>query len=279
MKLSVLVDNNTLIDHYFLGEPAASFYIEDEGEKILFDTGYSDAFLRNGIKMGVDFRDLDYLVISHSHLDHTWGMDALVRLLAEEMFEGRIPDIPVFVAHPEVFPTRTVFGFPQIGMNMSRDRVEDFFPVKISSEPVKLTDRLWFLGEIPRNNDFEGLEPIGEMRGGEKDGQPDFMMDDSALVWEGPDGLVIISGCSHSGICNITDYSMKVTGTERIADIIGGFHLQDPSEERLRKTGEYFRQVKPAVMHPSHCTDLKSKIFLASFCRVEETGSGHVLTY
>ena len=47
MKLTVLVDNYTYIDMYYLGEPALSFYLEDEEEKILFDTGYSDAFLKN----------------------------------------------------------------------------------------------------------------------------------------------------------------------------------------------------------------------------------------
>jgi 7,8-dihydropterin-6-yl-methyl-4-(beta-D-ribofuranosyl)aminobenzene 5'-phosphate synthase len=42
MHLTVLVDNNTYIDEYYLAEPALSFYIEDDNTKILFDTGYSD---------------------------------------------------------------------------------------------------------------------------------------------------------------------------------------------------------------------------------------------
>lgn len=49
MKLTVLVDNNTFIDRYFLGEPAVSYYIEDEDDKILFDTGYSDVFISNAV--------------------------------------------------------------------------------------------------------------------------------------------------------------------------------------------------------------------------------------
>lgn len=47
MKLTVLIDNNTYIDEYYIGEPALSYYIEDENERLLFDTGYSDAFIRN----------------------------------------------------------------------------------------------------------------------------------------------------------------------------------------------------------------------------------------
>ena len=89
MKLKVLVDNNTLIDRYFLAEPGVSFYIEDGDTKILFDTGYSDIFLTNGEKMGINFFDIDYLAISHSHLDHTWGLEPYIKRLGEEIMEER----------------------------------------------------------------------------------------------------------------------------------------------------------------------------------------------
>ena len=54
MKLTVLVDNNTFIDEYYLGEPAVSYYIEDEDTKILFDTGYSDILIKNAKNMNID---------------------------------------------------------------------------------------------------------------------------------------------------------------------------------------------------------------------------------
>ena len=61
MKLTVLIDNNTLIDRYFLGEPGVSYLIEDEGKKILFDVGYSNAFIINAQKMAASLLDLDLL--------------------------------------------------------------------------------------------------------------------------------------------------------------------------------------------------------------------------
>lgn len=47
MKLTILVDNNTYIDKYYYGEPAVSYYIETEDNRVLFDTGYSDVILKN----------------------------------------------------------------------------------------------------------------------------------------------------------------------------------------------------------------------------------------
>ena len=71
MKLTVLEDNNTYIDMYYLGEPAVSYYIEDGNDRILFDVGYSDAFMINAKKMGIDLDKVNKLVISHGHDDHT----------------------------------------------------------------------------------------------------------------------------------------------------------------------------------------------------------------
>ena len=67
MKLTVLVDNNTLTDHYFLGEPGVSYYIEIEDRKVLFDCGYSDIFIKNAVRMGIDLLDIDTVVLSHGH--------------------------------------------------------------------------------------------------------------------------------------------------------------------------------------------------------------------
>ena len=78
MKLKVLEDNNTFIDMYYLGEQAVSYYIEDGEDKILFDAGYSDAYLKNAKKMNVDIDSINKVVISHGHDDHTRGLKYLL---------------------------------------------------------------------------------------------------------------------------------------------------------------------------------------------------------
>ena len=278
MKLTVLIDNNTLIDRYFLGEPGVSYLIEDEGKKVLFDVGYSDAFITNARKLSLDLLDVDFVVLSHGHLDHTWGLIPLIRLYTEGMIEKLRVKKPTLVTHPLTLSSRTFADLPEIGFLLSEDKLSGYFDVELSREPVNLTERLVFLGEIERTNEFEAKNPIGRTldSGVEKD---DFVVDDSALAYKSSAGLVIITGCSHPGICNIVEHARKVCNDERVVDVVGGFHLLDPSEEQLEGTIEYMESLCPGSVHACHCTDLNSKIALSRVVDLKEVGVGITLKY
>ena len=91
--------------------------------------------------------------------------------------------------------------------------------------------------------------------------------------------MVVITGCSHSGICNIVEYAKKMCGDERVIDIIGGLHLLDPSHEQLEGTIRYLTAVNPEMVHACHCTDLMSKIALSRSLNLKEVGVGLILEY
>ena len=95
MKLTVLVDNNTFIDKYYYGEPAVSYYIEAGDKRLLFDAGYSDIFLQNAEKMGIDLSKLTHIVLSHGHNDHSNGLQFLTERVGIAGVE--------LIAHPDCF--------------------------------------------------------------------------------------------------------------------------------------------------------------------------------
>ncbi len=276
MKLKVLADNNTIIDRYFLGEPGLSFLIEADGEKILFDMGYSDVFIKNAFKMGETLRDIDKVVFSHGHVDHTWGLDPYIRLMNEWTIENISFKKPLLVAHEDVFLSRRFQQITEIGSLISMEKCARHFDIALTNEPFKLTENLWYLGEIERKHDFEGKLAIGEVF---KNGkwEMDKILDDTAMAYVTDKGLVVITGCSHAGICNIVEKAKRVTGENRIIDVIGGFHLMDPESPQITETGKYFKKNGIGKIHACHCTCLEAKIKLAEYTKVEAVGSGLII--
>jgi len=263
MKLRVLVDNNTFTDHYFSGEPALSYYLEIDDKKILFDAGYSDAFLNNAALMNIDLSLISHLVISHGHNDHTNGL----KHLAADFNPGSIE----FIAHPLCFQPKYDHN-QYIGAPFSEKEISRRFQYRPSAQPLNISDNCLFLGEIPSLNDFETRRAIGRtlIEGEEAD---DLLSDDSALVCTTAEGLFIITGCSHSGLCNIVEYARQICRNNKIAGIIGGFHLFE-TDARLRRTIEYLTAVAAQRLYPGHCVSLKVKAEMMKHLNVGEVGVG-----
>lgn len=268
MKLHILMDNHTEIDVYYLGEPAVSYWMETEGKCFLFDTGYSDAFLQNAAGMGIAAEQTEAVLLSHSHNDHTGG---LVHLMQRDF-----PKKPQLIAHPDALLPHEWNGM-DIGSPVSAADLAEKFTLRLQKDPLWLTERLVWLGEIPHTVPFEPAYVIGTV---EKDGekQADRIADDTALAYLGEDGLVIITGCSHAGICNIIAYAKKITGVERIQAVLGGFHLFDV-DERTQKTIAYLQKENIPELYPCHCTSFRVRAALHEKSTVTEVAVGTVLEW
>lgn len=262
MKLKVLEDNNTLIDMYYLGEPATSYYIEDGNDKILFDTGYSDAFMKNAVKLGINLDMINKVVISHGHNDHTGGL----KYFFEEKKSIEL------ISHPESFNYKEDTAGLYIGTSLRKEQLSRVCNLNLSRYPIKISRNITYLGEIPIFNKFETRYVIGKtiINGNKVD---DKVEEDSAIVYNSADGLFVITGCSHSGICNIIEYAKKVCNDNRILGVIGGFHLFE-NNDRLRKTIDYFKNNDIGLLYPCHCVSLEAKVEIARYMKIYEVGVG-----
>ena len=262
MKLTILSDNNTLIDQYLLGEPGFSCLIEDGDRRFLLDTGYFGIFAQNAEALGLSWRDVDAVILSHCHDDHTKGLSAFFT-------EGPRPRL---VAHPTLFRRVTSRGL-MIGCPYPRAQAERYFDLCLTAEPLALTENLFYLGQIPRIFS-EQQDPA--LRQGE-DG-PDLTLDDTALAYRGKEGVYVITGCSHSGIGNIIERAKEVTGQSRVLGVIGGFHLRQ-LDDRSRGIIAYLRREDIPRLYPCHCTALAVKVAMGNEMHIEEAGVGTCLTW
>lgn len=260
MNLIVLTENTA--GGKLLAEHGLSYLIEIDGEKILFDTGHSDVFLRNAKTVGIDIQnEVKTVVLSHGHWDHGNGL--------------RFLENKNLITHPVAFSKRyRKTDHSPVGLSLTKDEIQKKFTLSETINHYQISTNLFFLGEIPRLNDFESQTTAFEFENGEDD----FVLDDSALATVVHDELVVITGCSHSGICNICEQAKIVTGISKIKAVIGGFHLKYRNRQTIETIG-YFKRNKVEILYPSHCTELPALAAFYDEFRIEQVKTGMALEF
>ena len=229
---------------------------------LLFDFGFSEhGAAYNADALGLDLSIVEAMVLSHGHMDHFGGFEQLAERVGKKGIE--------LVVHPTAFRTSRFIKVSEeikIGLPaLKRERFENAgISVVESREPrILLDDSVLFLGEIPRQTEFEkGFPRMYYNEDGETKWDP--IEDDSAIVANVKrKGLVILSGCAHSGIINTVKYARELSGVDSVFVVMGGFHLTGADfEPIIEPTTEALKRFNPQYVVPTHCTGRKAVIHL-----------------
>jgi 7,8-dihydropterin-6-yl-methyl-4-(beta-D-ribofuranosyl)aminobenzene 5'-phosphate synthase len=227
---------------------------EGQNRSMLFDFGFSDhssAF--NADTLNADLKSVEVMALSHGHIDHTGGL----MKMAEKVGKKGIK----LVLHPAAFrDDRFIKITDDIKITLlpfSREKADDAgIELVESTDPYGLMgDSVYFLGEIPRMADFEkGAPNFRYVEKGEE--KQDLIDDDTAIVVNiKGKGLVVLSGCAHSGIVNTVQYARQITGVENILAVMGGFHLSGADFDAVvNPTINALKEIDPDYIIPTHCT-------------------------
>jgi len=255
VRITTLSENTAT--YGFWGEWGLSILVEAGDKKILLDTGPGFSTVHNASLLGIDLTDIDRIVLSHGHADHTGGLlDVLKSTGPKEI-----------VAHPNIWAGKYVSRGGEepryIGIPFTREELEaSGASFILSREPVELSDHIITTGEIPAVNDFESIDPGLLAKEGEEQ-RGDELADDLALIVKTDFGLVVILGCAHRGIINTLHHARILTGEEQVYAVIGGAHLFNSSPERLAMTSAALRDCGVQRLGLSHCTGFAASAYLA----------------
>jgi 7,8-dihydropterin-6-yl-methyl-4-(beta-D-ribofuranosyl)aminobenzene 5'-phosphate synthase len=236
----------------------------DQSTTVLFDTGVSpDGLAVNAEFLELGLGDVQGVVLSHGHFDHTGGFPGLARL------RGR-SGLPLTV-HPAVWTRRRLAppgGTPFEMPTLSRGALErEGFQVIERRQPSLLAGgSILITGEVDRTTEFErGMPPPHQAWDGHEWRHDAAVIDDQALVVNvRGQGLVVITGCGHAGVVNIVRQALRLTGVDRPAAVIGGFHLSGPAfEPIIEPTVSALTELAPALIVPGHCTGWRAQHALA----------------
>lgn len=233
-------------------------YRGEEKHTILLDTGYTKVgVLHNIEQLGVNINDIEVVVISHGHMDHTGCLHGIL-----DKMPGRTP----VVLHPGAFVypryTATPDGDKRLWPRtlVKEDLEQKNVEIIESKTPMLIADDMVMVtGEVERATPFEKGMPNALVEIGGKI-EKDPIADDQALVINlSGKGLVVISGCAHAGIVNTAMFAQKITGEQNIYAVLGGFHLTGPIFEKIHdETIQGLKEMAPEVVMPMHCTGRKA---------------------
>ncbi len=227
--------------------------------RILVDTGNTPLSLFNNLEaMERGVEEIDALVLSHGHPDHYGGL--------VELLQRRGPGLPVFLHQDCFFPKLLVTPRGRVGpYALEREKlVAAGARLHENRGPAMLQDLALLTGTVEATTPYEKPLP-GFKRLVQGKEEPDPFTDEQALVLNvAGRGLVVIGGCCHPGIVNMTQYARKLTGIERVAAIIGGFHLTAGGDDLINGTINGLKEMNPDLILAGHCTGFKALTRLAA---------------
>lgn len=265
LKLTVLVDNSTSIDNPdLLGKHGLSLLVEaaleDDRVNIIVDTGPSPDVIRNNLKvLNIDMSRIDCIIITHGHYDHSGGLIEVLKQIGKRT---------MVLAHPKAFEPKFAFK-PKlrfVGIPFKLSSIEEAGGIVVSAcNSITIAKGVMTSGEIERMVDYERVEDLWVVE--DHKFQRDSISEEQAVIIDVKDkGLVVVSGCAHSGIINTLMHAQRLTGVNHIYAVIGGLHLVKADDKRIMSTLNDLLKINPEFIGPCHCTgDRAIRILSESF--------------
>ncbi len=246
LTITQLVEN-TATGPNLLGEHGNAFFIEADDYCLLFDTGQGLSLKHNVKQLDLPVNRIKSIVISHGHYDHMGGLTQALELTGP---------VDVYL-HPDALTAKfnqngRNIGSPINNMEQLKSLTKDIIETR---QPAEISSGIFVTGEIPRINNIE--DTGGSFYNDPELTHTDLLADDQALYIELTQGVVVLLGCGHSGVINTLDYIHKLTGRP-ICAVIGGMHLLNASNERMKYTCKALKNYSIPYLAPNHCTGINA---------------------
>jgi 7,8-dihydropterin-6-yl-methyl-4-(beta-D-ribofuranosyl)aminobenzene 5'-phosphate synthase len=236
-----------------IGEWGFAALVETDGKKILFDTGARpNTVLQNAKELKLDLSDVQDVILSHFHYDHTTGLMTLRREFSKNNPRAFSR---VHVGKGIFLERRGAMDNPMIATKKQYEATSGVFIEH--DKPEEILPGVWLTGPVPRvypeKNYPRGVE-VARASGWAEDDVPD----DQSLVFNTQRGLVLLTGCGHAGLINTLSYAREFIRPAPVQATIGGFHLFNAKDEQLDWTADKLKEFQTPAILGAHCTGIET---------------------
>ncbi len=250
--LTVLCENSVAGPFGLTGEHGWAIHADIFGRSILFDTGQGQGIIPNSRLLDIDLKNLDAIVLSHGHYDHTSGLPDVLRQCGK---------IDVY-CHPDCFIDRYWVkdgDSREIGIRYKRSYLESLGArFSFVREFTEIFEGIYLTGEVPRVTAFEPIDPNMKVPGPDGALIQDELLDDQSMIIDSEKGLIIVLGCAHAGLVNILTHVATHLPDRPIHTVIGGTHLGFAENEQFEQTMLALNNFSIKRLGAGHCTGLQN---------------------
>jgi 7,8-dihydropterin-6-yl-methyl-4-(beta-D-ribofuranosyl)aminobenzene 5'-phosphate synthase len=254
-QLEIRILSTMLADHGF-GEWGFAALVEVDGRKILFDTGaHEDTVQRNLKVLGLDLADVDLVILSHNHDDHTTG---LLTLRRDVMARAPRALATAYAGRGLFWPRVDSNGVVSDRMAAIRKEYEATGARVVDvTGPLEILPGVWLTGPVPRVHPERNWSTLGRVRApaGEVE---DTVPEDMTLVVQTEQGPVYLFGCGHAGVVNTLELGRKAIDARPVKAVVGGVHLFAASDDHLAWTAGQFKAFGVQQFVGAHCTGIEA---------------------
>lgn len=254
LKITIL---STMLADDGIGEWGFAALVEADGHKILYDTGARpNTVLENARELKIDLSDVQDVILSHFHDDHTTGLMTLRRELSRT---NPAALSRVHVGQGIFLSRRQGSGESEQNSMIAVKKEYEATGGKfiVHEKPEELLPGVWLTGPVPRTYPEKNWTPGYKVEKG-NGWVEDNLPEDQALIFSTASGLVMLTGCGHSGIINTLHYAREFLRPAPVQAAIGGFHLFAASDQQLDWTADKLREFQIAQILGAHCTGIES---------------------
>lgn len=254
-SLRIHILSTMLADEGF-GEWGFAALVEVDGQRLLFDTGgHPDTVQRNLRELGLDVSNVERVILTHNHADHTAGLVPLRRELKKTQPRALAR---TWVGDGIFLPRVSAEGKPVETLSRIKTEYEreggQFVTV---SKPVEIVPGAWLTGPVPRVHPERNWSSVGQVRTA-RGLVEDTIPEDQALVFDTDKGLVVLFGCGHAGVINTLEYATKSIKNAPVYAVIGGMHLFGLNDEGLAWAAGKLKDFGLKQMMGAHCTGIEA---------------------
>ena len=256
-----------------VSEHGLCIYVETKNNKILIDTGASEKTWYNAKKLGINLNDIDMIILSHGHYDHSGGIMSFIEIN---------PNVKIYLQKSATYDYYNLKDGKEKYIGIDK-RIKNLPESILLDSDFVINKEISIFSNVKERRKWPKSNLILKQKIDDEYIQDEFSHEQYVVI-KSEGKTVFVSGCAHNGILNILDKFRSLYMIEPDI-VISGIHMMKKEqyveeEIQLIKDTAYELSKMNTIFYTGHCTGIPAFNIMKQIMRdkLKFMLSGDILT-